>query len=86
MTSNGHCLQCGISEGTASDGLCGLCRDQNEVDEHAIERHIANGHTAHCAQRLVWGDGECECHVENFELRDPKELLGCISRLMRGAL
>lgn len=21
------------------------------------------GHTAHCAKRIVWGDGQCECEV-----------------------
>lgn len=23
----------------------------------------AAGHTSHCARRIVWGDGECECRV-----------------------
>lgn len=86
MRRNGHCLQCGIAEGTGNDGLCGSCRDQNEADERAIGHHVVNGHTAHCAQRLVWGDGECECGVENLELRDPEELLACINRLLHGAL
>lgn len=32
-----------------------------EQDDKTIELHISNGHTHHCAYRLVWGDGECEC-------------------------
>ena len=27
----------------------------------AIKKHESEGHTHHCACRLVWGDGECEC-------------------------
>ena len=30
-------------------------------DEFFIEKHVQEGHTEHCAKRLVWGDGECEC-------------------------
>ncbi len=35
-------------------------------EEHAdelreIEVFERQGHTPHCACRLVWGDGECEC-------------------------
>ena len=26
-----------------------------------IDRFVEDGHTRHCACRLVWGDGECEC-------------------------
>ena len=28
------------------------------------------GHTHHCACRLVWGDGECECQVRTEDLDD----------------
>lgn len=29
-----------------------------------IRKKMADGHTYHCACRLVWGDGECECEFE----------------------
>ena len=38
-----------------------------EIDEDfreenkAVDAFVADGHTKHCACRLVWGDGECEC-------------------------
>lgn len=33
-------------------------------DTEAIAEAEADGHTPHCARRLVWGDGECECAIE----------------------
>ena len=30
----------------------------------------AKGHSHHCACRLVWGDGECECGLKDRETRD----------------
>lgn len=30
-----------------------------------IERLVASGHTRHCACRIVWGDGCCECGQHN---------------------
>jgi len=32
-----------------------------EPDEESIEILQKEGHTYHCACRIVWGDGECEC-------------------------
>lgn len=36
-------------------------RLQAALEQEKILRHQAEGHTEHCAKRLVWGDGECEC-------------------------
>lgn len=36
-------------------------RSGYDSDSEQIERLQAEGHSAHCAQRQVWGDGECEC-------------------------
>lgn len=33
-------------------------------DQKEIWRLQDEGHTAHCACRLVWGDGECECELK----------------------
>jgi len=58
----------------------------NELDKQLIGRYLAEGHTDHCAQNLISPGRECECAVENFELRDPMELLEAIDRLTHGAL
>lgn len=40
--------------------------DNNDLEE--IERLQMSGHSGHCAQRIVWGDGECECGItKKFE-------------------
>jgi len=39
-----------------------MSREEDEVDR--IMRFEKAGHTFHCACRLVWGDGECECKME----------------------
>jgi len=36
----------------------------NEHGERVVDRIIAlvgEGHTFHCAKRMGWGDGECDC-------------------------
>lgn len=30
-------------------------------DRIKIKKLIKQGHTRHCAYRIVWGDGECTC-------------------------
>lgn len=35
--------------------------EEEARDWSRIAAHIDAGHTEHCAKRLVWGDGECEC-------------------------
>ena len=35
--------------------------------EEEIPRLMRDGHTCHCACRLVWGDGECECGAGEIE-------------------
>ena len=51
------------------NGLCIGCNEKawSEFEaEHAdeigrIKKYESEGHHPHCACRLVWGDGECEC-------------------------
>lgn len=35
--------------------------DMGIAAEQAIDAIVRTGHTDHCARRLAWGDGECEC-------------------------
>lgn len=44
-------------------------------DEVQILNYQKSGHTFHCACRMVWGDGECECGKKDF-------IPGQISRTM----
>lgn len=32
-----------------------------EISQKAVEALEAEGHTPHCARRMIWGDGNCEC-------------------------
>jgi hypothetical protein len=52
---------CGQNEAVDGHALCVGCIAENDRDAESIERLIRQGHTQHCACRLVWGDGECEC-------------------------
>ena len=56
------CLQCGINE-TGKLEICDECHEQNKSDLKEIVRLQEEGHSPHCANRQVWGDGECECHL-----------------------
>lgn len=46
-------------------GVCDFCsgKGRNADDGHIdiITAFQNAGHTYHCACRLVWGDGQCEC-------------------------
>ena len=35
-------------------------------DNMDIQWMTEAGHTMHCAQRLIWGDGQCECGLESW--------------------
>lgn len=37
--------------------------DAATVDERAEIKRLAETHGLHCANRQVWGDGECECDM-----------------------
>lgn len=47
--------KCGIYEISPWD------EEEARRDNMDIEWIVGQGHTLHCAQRQVWGDGECEC-------------------------
>ena len=36
---------------------CANCKE----DKKRIVALLDEGHTYHCACRIIWGDGECEC-------------------------
>lgn len=58
-----ECPYCGVM--MPDKAICLMCEMEVEAQYAQIERLIlAEGHTEHCAKRIVWGDGECECHVE----------------------
>lgn len=55
------------SSSNCTDMGCGIY-DISPLDEETARRDNMDiqwltdqGHTLHCAQRQVWGDGECEC-------------------------
>jgi hypothetical protein len=40
-------------------------RAEWELEYAKMKEYHAKGHTHHCACRIVWGDGECECRKSN---------------------
>jgi hypothetical protein len=54
------CERCGqeFNGNSASFRLCPLCNK----DDKEIDRLKQEGHSRHCACRIVMGDGECECN------------------------
>ena len=43
--------------------VCGGCEREMAINNLEIKNYKSQGHTDHCARRLVWGDGECECDM-----------------------
>lgn len=68
-----HCHRCGdkFTPITELDHYCPNCtaelwadwedRHKDEIEE--VKQYQKNGHPYHCACRMVWGDGECECDL-----------------------
>jgi NMD protein affecting ribosome stability and mRNA decay len=54
------CVVCG-EKPEWKDDLCKDCYEENTKEQTVIDDLIAKGHTEHCAKRITWGDGECEC-------------------------
>lgn len=70
----GECPQCGVyTYVNVKDGMCQSCLNTNIEQLEEIETLIDEGHTEHCAQRLVWGDGQCECGGSNCEETQSEE-------------
>lgn len=61
------CRMCGKQEAVTYEwkkkqpAMCSECAADWTRDQNVISEHIKKGHTPHCACRMVWGDGECEC-------------------------
>jgi len=36
---------------------------QEQTERQEITTLVEEGHPSHCAQRQIWGDGECECSL-----------------------
>lgn len=65
----GYCPQCGDELAEGETVICGGCERENVMTHMNIERLIKEGHTEHCAKRITWGDGECECNLKTKEKR-----------------
>jgi hypothetical protein len=57
------CPQCGELGPGPGNELCDSCKSENEESQKLIEGLTDSGHSRHCACRIVWGDGECECKL-----------------------
>lgn len=57
------CLQCGENEAQKGSDLCVKCLRENDNNRQRHIQLVGLGHTDHCASRIVWGDGECECDL-----------------------
>ena len=63
-----YCKQCGEAILAPDDvDICSGCKLENDDDEAEIKKLVDAGHTQHCAERQVWGDGGCECGIEKYE-------------------
>lgn len=54
----------GAEEGCAAEDY--VCRGCNACGKNEIAALEADGHTYHCAARMVWGDGVCECKKQGI--------------------
>lgn len=68
-----ECPQCGetIPEDLKGpDGeVCEFCYKENHTYFEAIDDLQRIGHTSHCAKRMVYGDGECECKLKERKIK-----------------
>lgn len=60
-----QCPQCGELCNFTINDVCMDCYVENKESNEETNKLIKKGHTEHCAKRMVWGDGECECHLRS---------------------
>ena len=52
-----------------------------KVDEVEIDKLRQEGHSRHCACRIVWGDGECVCNKRgDLKKENLKKLIELIKK------
>jgi hypothetical protein len=56
------CFMCGrVLSFVEKFNCCAGCKAEAKNNLKRINELIIAGHTRHCAYRMIWGDGECEC-------------------------
>lgn len=55
-------MACGCCEQECDGDLCPGCKAESDQMDKLIEC----GHTYHCASRMIYGDGECECELKGI--------------------
>ena len=58
-TPDGICKQCGVNP--AMVDTCLSCDQETVANSKKTFELMEEGHNYHCVNRMVWGDGECEC-------------------------
>lgn len=53
-----------INETEGYPEMCESCIKEWQEDAKKFRELRKVGHTRHCACRILWGDGECECKNE----------------------
>lgn len=76
------CAQCGEEKADVAT-TCSACEIQNKLDCRRIQKLQKQGHDEHCAYRIVWGDGECECGHKGAIVRYGFDI-GFESRVLKG--
>jgi NMD protein affecting ribosome stability and mRNA decay len=61
------CPQCGKNVWATINEICVECNMANKKDHDQIFNLTQDGHTEYCAERMTWGDGECECNCDRIE-------------------
>lgn len=56
-----ECPQCGKREELVGSGVCQGCEEETDEAYRRLDELREGGHSYHCAARMIWGDGECEC-------------------------
>lgn len=69
------CPCCGVATAGPDDGMCESCAMEDAMATERMDALVNDGHHPHCASRMVYGDGECECEKKGI-------IPGPISRIM----
>ena len=56
-----NCIQCMENDRAEGSLLCNACLEKNARASAKAQSLVEAGHPRHCAQRIIWDDGECEC-------------------------
>jgi hypothetical protein len=55
--------------------LCANCLNEQQENYIQLYKMLVNGHSLHCARKMIFDSQECCCEQENFNFEEEKDMI-----------